>query len=207
MGKPWWLMAVAVAAVAAGVGCGAASAQATKPRAVVAVVGAATSVPYGWIDFCNRYAPECDVPVLPPRDIDVSAATFKDIERINREVNAAVTPETDMDHWNVVDRWDYPTDGKGDCEDYALAKRKLLMEAGYPRQALLITVVRNAEDEGHAVLTVKTSKGEYVLDNLNDRVKPWLETGYRFVKRQSQEDPNLWRSIGPSGPEPLYTAR
>jgi hypothetical protein len=72
----------------------------------------------------------------------------------------------------------------------------MLIEAGWPREALLITVVRDKKGEGHAVLTVKTDKGEYVLDNQNENVLAWTETGYRFVKRQSQSDPNVWVSLG-----------
>ena len=63
-----------------------------------------------------------------------------------------------------------PTDGYGDCEDYVLLKRKMLIDAGWPREALLITVVRDRKGEGHAVLTVKTDKGELVLDNQNENV-------------------------------------
>lgn len=176
-------------------------------RSSFAAVGARTSVPYGWVDFCDRYRGECDVQPLTAVDIDLSPAAFRDIERVNRDANAAVTPETDMDHWGVVDRWDYPTDGKGDCEDYALLKRKLLIQAGYPRQALLVTVVKDHEGEGHAILTVKTSRGEFTLDNLSDRVLPWTETGYKFIKRQSQEDPNVWQSIGPGAGAVQVTAR
>ena len=50
---------------------------------------------------------------------------------------------TDMDHWGMIDRWNYPDDGYGDCEDYVLQKRKMLIQAGWPREALLITVVRD----------------------------------------------------------------
>ena len=70
------------------------------------------------------------------------------------------------------------------------------MSAGWPREALLITVVRDRKDEGHAVLTVKTDRGEYILDNQAEAVLPWAETGYRFVKRQSQGNPNNWVSLG-----------
>ena len=77
-----------------------------------------------------------------------------------------------------------------------LAKRKMLMQEGWPREALLITVVRDKNNDGHAVLTVKSDKGEYVLDNQSDEILPWTETGYRFVKRQSQSDPNVWVSLG-----------
>jgi len=111
---------------------------------------------------------------------------MKEIGRVSQWVNAHIKPVSDMEHWGVIDRWDYPSDGKGDCEDYALFKRKILIEEGFPRQALLMTVVKDEHNEGHSVLTVKTSAGEFVLDNMNDEVKPWDRTGYRFVKRQSQ---------------------
>jgi predicted transglutaminase-like cysteine proteinase len=101
-----------------------------------------------------------------------------------------------MDHWGVVERWNYPDDGYGDCEDYALQKRKLLMQAGWPREALLMTVVRDHNGNGHAVLTVKTDRGEYILDNQTNDILLWADTGYRFVKRQSQSDPNVWVSLG-----------
>ena len=105
-----------------------------------------------------------------------------------------------MDHWGVIEKWSLPTDGYGDCEDYVLLKRKMLIDAGWPREALLITVVRDKKGEGHAVLTVKSDKGEFVLDNQNEDVVAWTETGYRFVKRQSQSDPNVWVSLGDSRP-------
>lgn len=166
-----------------------------------------TSVPYGWVDFCGRYAGACDGAPLSPEDMAFSPRSLRDIERINVAVNNAVVPTTDADHWGVIDRWDYPSDGKGDCEDYALEKRRLLLAGGYPRQALLMTVVKDHAGEGHAVLTVKTDHGDYVLDNMVDAVLPWEDTGYRFVKRQSQSDVNVWVSIGAPVSAPLYTAR
>jgi predicted transglutaminase-like cysteine proteinase len=81
-----------------------------------------------------------------------------------------------------------------------LLKRRMLMQAGWPRQALLITVVRDKQGDGHAVLTVKTDKGEFILDNQTEEVLLWSETEYRFVKRQSQIDPNLWIALGDPRP-------
>ncbi len=182
------------------------AAPAPDLRATSATIGGQTSVPYGWVDFCNRYAGECDGPALPAEDVVLNAHAIKDMDRINRLVNLSVVPTTDMDHWGVVDRWDYPLDGRGDCEDYALEKRKLLMGAGFPRQALLMTVVKDRAGEGHAILTVKTTKGDFILDNMVDTVLPWDQTGYRFVKRQSQEDPNIWRAIEPGVAAPLFTS-
>ena len=165
-------------------------------EATYAAVGAETSVPWGWVDFCERYEGECDSERVSALDINLSAKAMNEIVKVNKWVNSHVEPVSDMDHWNMADRWDYPNDGKGDCEDYALLKRKMLIDMGFPRQALLMTVVKDEHQEGHAILTLKTSKGEFVLDNLNDEMKPWTTTGYRFVKRQSQEDPNVWVQLG-----------
>jgi len=170
-------------------------------------IGGPTSVPYGWADFCRRYAGECDSGALAPLDINLTPKTMKEIGRVSQWVNAHIKPVSDMEHWGVIDRWDYPSDGKGDCEDYALFKRKILIEEGFPRQALLMTVVKDEHNEGHSVLTVKTSAGEFVLDNMNDEVKPWARTGYRFVKRQSQTDQNVWVQIGDPTTAPDYVSR
>ena len=88
-----------------------------------------------------------------------------------------------------------------------LLKRKLLAEEGFPIQALLVTVVKDQQNEGHAVLTLKTNRGEYVLDNMKDGVKAWNQTGYRFVKRQSQTDANTWVQIGEPTSAPMYVSR
>jgi predicted transglutaminase-like cysteine proteinase len=176
-------------------------------EASYASVGQETSVPYGWVDFCRRYEGECNDERLPAVDINLSAKALREIARVNRWVNAHVEPISDPDHWGLVDRWDYPLDGKGDCEDYALLKRKMLIDLGFPRQALLMTVVKDESQEGHAILTLKTNRGEFVLDNLNDDMKPWTAAAYRFVKRQSQENPNVWVMLGAPVDAPLTTAR
>jgi len=99
----------------------------------------------------------------------------------------------------VVERWSYPDDGYGDCEDYVLLKRRMLIQSGWPQGGLLVTVVRDT-DEGHAVLTVTTDNGDYILDNKRDEILLWSETGYRFIKRQSQYNPNVWVSLGEQPP-------
>ena len=122
---------------------------------------------------------------------------WKTLNEINTFANAAIQPVSNFDHWGtMLDHWDYPVDGKGDCKIYALFKRKLLIERGFPRQALLMTIVRDLNGEGHAILTVKTDRGDFVLDNLSRDVRPWNATGYQFFKRQAQDDPNVWLSLG-----------
>jgi len=165
-------------------------------RAVYAAVGEPTRAPIGWSEFCLAYKPECDTKPSAPRDIVLSPKVWSDLVKVNDWVNRSVEPLTDLEHWGVVERWNYPDDGKGDCEDYVLLKRRMLMQAGWPREALLITVVRDKKGDGHAVLTVKTNRGEFVLDNQVGEILAWNKTGYRFVKRQSQSDPNSWVALG-----------
>ena len=194
--KIWGLTALLMAAIApAQSHARDAVALARLPETTNAVpVGDARPV-WGWVDFCRRYAGQCDVARLSARDVRLDANAWTVLNEVNRSVNAAIDPVTDMDHWGVADRWDFPSDSRGDCEDYVLLKRKILVERGFPRQSLLVTVVIDRQGDGHAVLTVKTDHGDFVLDNMRDDILAWVKTGYRFVKRQSQEDPNKWVAL------------
>jgi predicted transglutaminase-like cysteine proteinase len=158
-------------------------------------VGQTTRAPIGWVEFCIEHRNDCAARPRSPRDVVLSPKAWTDLVQVNAWVNDKIKPVTDIEHWGVVERWNFPDDGKGDCEDYVLLKRRMLIEAGWPREALLITVVREANGDGHAVLTVKTDKGEYILDNQDTEVKLWSQTPYRFVKRQSQHDQNIWVSL------------
>jgi predicted transglutaminase-like cysteine proteinase len=170
--------------------CGAGAAAAAE---LYAAVGERTEAPpIGWTQFCQTYAGECDTKPLAPRDVVLSEEAWKELNRINLWANHNVEPMTDMDHYGMVQWWRYPDDGIGACHSYALLKRRMLMQAGWPRQALLMTIVREADGAGHAVLTVRTDRGEFILDNLTDSVLLWSKTPYRFYKRQSQDDPNSW---------------
>jgi predicted transglutaminase-like cysteine proteinase len=162
--------------------------------------GDATRAPIGWVEFCAEHPFECKGSPAAPRDVVLSNKAWADLTRINKWVNENVTPMTDLEHWGVAEKWSYPDDGYGDCEDYVLLKRRMLMEAGWPRAALLVTVVREKNGNGHAVLTVKTDKGEFILDNQEERILLWSETSYRYVKRQSQSDPNRWVALGDPRP-------
>ena len=175
-------------------------AKAGDDRLMYASLGEATRAPIGWVEYCAENPADCRSGATQPRDIVMSQAAWRDLNKVNHWVNETVKPMTDMDHWGVIEKWSLPTDGYGDCEDYVLMKRKMLMDAGWPREALLITVVRDKKGEGHAVLTVKSDKGEFVLDNQNESVVLWADTGYRFVKRQSQSDANVWVSLGDNRP-------
>ena len=171
-----------------------------QERLLYAAVGDITRPPIGWVEFCAEHVSECKVAPSEPRSVVLSLRLWRDLVRINQVVNANIKPMTDLEHYGVVEKWAYPDDGYGDCEDYVLLKRRMLMEAGWPREALLITVVRETSGDGHAVLTVRTDRGDFVLDNQNEAIVLWSESGYRFVKRQSQSDPNVWVSLGDPRP-------
>lgn len=149
----------------------------------------------GWTDFCRRLPAECAFSTSEPTTVALTPRVWSTITSVNRQVNAAIRPVTDEEHWGVADQWDIPTDGKGDCEDYQLLKRKLLAEEGLPRRAMRMTVVIDERGDGHAVLTIRTNRGDFVLDNKTNAVLPWAETGYVFVKRESQ-DRLGWVSLG-----------
>ncbi len=177
-----------------------ASKSVAAEQVMYASLGETARAPIGWIEFCSENPTECPSGNSQARDVVMSQTAWKDLVRVNRYVNETIKPITDAEHWGVIEKWSLPTDGYGDCEDYVLLKRKLLIDAGWPREALLITVVRDKKGDGHAVLTVKSDKGEFVLDNQNEDIVAWTETGYRFVKRQSQTDPNVWVALGDARP-------
>lgn len=113
---------------------------------------------------------------------------------VNAYANVAIEPLTDQEFYGVEEHWTYPV-SYGDCEDYVLLKRRMLMDRGWPASSLLITVVRRENGEGHAVLTVRTSKGDFVLDNLVAKVRPWRATPYKYLKRQSETHSGHWINI------------
>lgn len=190
-----------------------------EPRHPELVVGERVRPAPGWTKFCEDYAPTCVSPPIRSQTVILTAEKRRELQAVNRAVNAQIKPKTDAEHWGAtneryvyrdesgalnVDKWDYAEDGYGDCEDYVLAKRKSLLLMGWSRSALLITVVRKYEEgsgkkvlAGHAVLTVKTSEGDLILDNMTNELKRWWETGYEFMKRQSEEDPNTWLTLRP----------
>ena len=157
-----------------------------------------------WMDFCRRYPGECAVDPSEPATVALTPRVWQTIAAVNRKVNATIKPMTDLEHWGVADSWDFPDDGFGDCEDFQLLKRKLLADAGLPRRAMRMTVVLDDKREGHAVLMIRTDRGDFVLDNKTSHVMPWHQTGYTYVKRESQTVVG-WVSLGGAA-SPVVTA-
>ncbi|MEE1657885.1 transglutaminase-like cysteine peptidase [Microvirga sp. CF3062] len=170
----------------------------------VAMVGTAKPI-VGWVRLCEQNPSECAVDVSEPTTITLSAKDWQTLNRINRQVNAEIKSRTDKDHLGVEDLWGYAEDGYGDCEDYQLVKRKRLAEAGFPRRALRMTVVIDEEGAGHAVMMVRTDRGDLILDNKRDAILPWHRTGYTYIKREG-DNGSTWASLGGAFFSPTATA-
>jgi predicted transglutaminase-like cysteine proteinase len=159
--------------------------------------GQASSVPIGWIQFCQDNPRECRAPAAAgPSSMTLTDARWRELVEVNLRFNRQIKPVTDQDQYGIVERWTYATTGKGDCEDYVLEKRRELARRGWPLSALLINVVIDKEGGGHAVLTAITDRGEYILDNQTDDILPWSRSGLIFIKRQSPDNPNVWLDLG-----------
>lgn len=153
-----------------------------------------TSSPIGHVQFCKNYPSECKTHQRPQSVVQIDENSWRDLVQINAHFNKSIEPVTDQDQYRTAEYWAYPGQ-RGDCEDYVLAKRKALINRGWPASALLITVVREPNGTGHAVLTVRTDKAEFILDNQDPRILPWKRTVYQYVKRQSARHAGRWDSI------------
>jgi predicted transglutaminase-like cysteine proteinase len=168
-----------------------------------------TQAPYGFVQFCARMPEECQQGPMEEQRFSATPERLSELDIINRTVNREIAPATDMEIYGQAEYWTIPTT-RGDCEDYALLKRKRLMARGWPASALLMTVVRDEKGEGHAVLTARTLQGDFILDNKVDEVKAWHRTRYEYVMRQSYLNPSIWMSLDPResySPAPLVGVR
>lgn len=159
--------------------------------------GGRTTQPIGHYEFCQREPDECRQKTAKSAPVELTRELWAAMIDINNSVNAAVAPLTDMEMWGKEEVWSYPT-SIGDCEDYVLEKRRRLMTLGVPAGDLLITVARQPSGDGHAVLTVRSSRGDFILDNLDPRVLAWSETPYTYLKRQSERNSGVWVAIDDS---------
>ena len=159
--------------------------------------GERTTQPIGHYELCQRITEECSQKTPRQAPIELTRALWGKLIDVNNAVNTEVAPRTDLEMWGVEEYWSYPG-AEGDCEDYVLEKRRRLILAGVPAGNLLITVVRQPNGDGHAVLTVRTSHGDFVLDNLEPRVLAWHATEYQFLKRQSERNSGQWVSVDDS---------
>jgi predicted transglutaminase-like cysteine proteinase len=174
-----------------------------KDRPYAPVYGR-TLPPIGFVDFCARNKKQCE-PLGSSRRATLTKSRWAILRDVNAYVNSSIEPVSDQDLYAVPERWDYPVDA-GDCEDYVLLKKRRLEQLAFPGESLLIAVVLDEAGEGHAVLMVTTDQGDFVLDNRRNEVLRWTDTRYRFLKRQSQEDPRIWMALSEAGKTSIVEA-
>lgn len=190
------LSAVSCVQAASADGVGAVASSKRSP-AFMRIYGNAQA-PYGFVRFCDGHPDECQSSAnTNDARFMATPERLSELDEINRLVNKMIEPATDNEIYGVNELWTLPSD-RGDCEDFALLKRRLLMERGWPASSLLMTVVRDEKNEGHAILTARTTQGDFVLDNKNEEVRLWTQTPYHYVMRQSYINPRVWVSLDPS---------
>jgi predicted transglutaminase-like cysteine proteinase len=152
--------------------------------------GAAAVAPRGFVGYCMKYRIECIPTPRVSATVELTDSRRHELDVVQAKVNRDVRPRANPEH-----NWEYPDNGYGDCNQYTIAKRRELIALGWPRASLLLAAAMTETDEGHLVLVVVTSQGDYVLDNRQRAVVPWEELPYRWLERQSETNAAAWVSI------------
>jgi predicted transglutaminase-like cysteine proteinase len=160
-------------------------------------LGGAALAPAGLVDFCARDEADCAPVATQSAPVALTAVRWRELNEVNYAINHAIRPVTDLALYRRAEYWQYPEEaGAGDCEDFALAKRRDLIARGWPAEALLFATARIPSRELHAVLVVLTDHGDFVLDNATDFVELWDALPYQWVARQSPGEMLAWRRAG-----------
>jgi len=166
----------------------------TPPALTSALPESTTQVaaPPGFIGFCTQFPDQCTQQSGQRSSLPLTDQNWAMLNQVNRKVNDAIWPEDDEVHYGRAEYWTIPTDGYGDCDDYAVTKRKELLGSGLSSSALRLAIVYAPWSGRHAVLTVSTDKGDFVLDNLTNDVLPWNKSGFSWIMVQDRNNPILW---------------
>lgn len=161
-----------------------------------------TLAPFSFVRFCADYPGECPASGSRAR-VALDASRMAQLSAVNIAVNAEIvaTPDTSrLRSWRL-------NVAAGDCNSFAVQKRHDLLVRGWPAGALALTVAKTASGEGHLVVTVRTDRGDLVLDNLRPGIVSWRQTGYRFIMRQSASNPRFWVELHGGHPDQTFGAR
>lgn len=159
------------------------------------IAGSFAAPPAGFVRFCVQFPDQCDAPSGSARQVALTDDRRRVLQRINAAVNRAIWPQTDEAHYGRPELWTIPTDGFGDCEDYALTKRRDLIAAGLPPNALRITIAYSRRYGRHAVLMVISDRGDFILDNLTDAIVERHRSPYSWIEQQDAANPRAWVSL------------
>ena len=161
--------------------------------------GTPTLAPFQHVRFCLRYPADCKSDPTESERIELTTENSELLKRVNHGVNTAIAPTAKSYGPVLEDGWTIAP-AAGDCNDYAVTKRHELLQSGLPAKALRLSVVKTSSGIGHLVLVVVTTKGDIVMDNLTEAIRPWQSTDYDWLKIQSAADARLWHGVKTHGP-------
>lgn len=158
----------------------------------------------GYLRYCRDYPKQCNqsdlvtrVIIHGPRKIDASLR-YGELVAINKRVNREIKYTGDIEQHGRSEIWTYGENGTGDCEDQALRKKELCLKNGFPPEALLLTSV-TVKGVGHMLLMVRTTEGDFYMDNGGDRLYTQEELekkrGYVFIDRQADDGSDRWVNL------------
>ncbi|ANL30153.1 transglutaminase-like protein (plasmid) [Rhizobium phaseoli] len=159
--------------------------------------GPKTLAPFASVVFCMQHGDQC-VNTGGPSIMVLDKNRKSQLVSANNGVNSAIRPANDKPGADV---WSMDVTA-GDCEDFALTKRKKLMQLGWSSESLRIAVAITKTGEGHAVLIARTSEGDLVLDNRFNAIKDWRKTDLRWVMAQTADNPKYWAKMKTNVEEP-----
>lgn len=165
--------------------------------------GSAVLAPLSFVRFCVTRPSECSPDGAAAEGPDGPEA-LAELASVNGIVNRAIRPKNKPAP-HSLGRWAIGP-AAGDCNDYAVTKRHELLKRGWSSADLLLAAAETSWGEGHLVLVVRVGGRELVLDNLTGAIRPWHATGYRWLKRQSSEDPRRWVSLDDLSSERTFMA-
>ncbi|WP_246066619.1 transglutaminase-like cysteine peptidase [Aliiroseovarius halocynthiae] len=154
------------------------------------------AAPPGASGLCSTYSWAC---ARGSANGTLSAGDMKVVQAVNRQVNRTTRAIEDRQQYGEAERWAIPTRRGGDCEDYALAKKRALIGKGIDPQRLLIATVLDRSRRPHAVLVVRTDQGDVVLDNVTNSIRSWRDTRYVFLRMQDPNRPSRWVNVQAGG--------
>ena len=154
-----------------------------------------TLAPMAFVRFCMRYPKECAVHHLALRSepVALTKARKSELEKINRDINRAIKPQKNL-YGVMMEDW-LLAPGAGDCNDYAVTKRHKLLALGWPSRSLLLAEVILPSGEHHLILVVRTREEDFVLDNLNQNIRPVSQIHYQWVRAQQPKNSKFWSMV------------
>lgn len=165
------------------------------------VEGKRVTAPFAYLVFCRKAQSECRKGKTTGV-AQMNKARWKELRQVNTRFNRSIQPVSDLDQYGKIDVWRIGVK-RGDCEDYAMSKRQQLIAKGWSPSNLLLSVILDTKGGPHAVTIVRTSEGDFILDNLTSKIRKWDVTGYTYLKRQSVENPRIWMSVLNGSPQPF----